>query len=325
ASTIAKVVARVGVKYSILVSAVFKICFLISLRLLPGHGWLFAILPTFNVLKTQFSALSYHLNFVEHSDSAHRGRQVGALQATALFASIAAPLIGGMIIALVGFKTLFVVATILIFSSAVPIIMLKRVKNTIPFNPRGLWKDLFRKVNTPLFMSYGGYAVEEWIGFAVWSIFLFKIVQGTEAFGALNSIVTGVTFVVFYLMGKMSDRTDKRHIIKISNILYFFGWLGRLFADSFTSAVFIDSYKQITGNMLQLPWSAYTYDLAAKRDYFHFIVQREIMMDFTRVVFVPFILLIFWLDYQPYLLSFIVAAFFSLGYMAINKTSIEVK
>lgn len=325
ASLIAKTVARVGVKYSILVSALFKICFLVSLRFLPDHAWLFAILPTFNVLKTQFASLSYHLNFVEHSDSEHRGRQVGALQATALFASITAPLIGGLLIAWLGFSWLFATAIVLIFVSSIPILKLKRVANTVPFNPQGIWKDIFKKENKPLFMSFGGYAVEEWIGFVVWSLFLFIMVQKTEAFGALHTIVTGVTFVVFYVVGKLSDKSDKRHIIKVSNVLYFFGWVARLFADSFTSVIFIDSYKNITGNVLQVPWSAYSYDLAAKRDYFRFIVQREIMFDFSRMIFVPFVLLIFFINYQPFLVSFAMAAIFSLGYMAINSFSLDVK
>jgi MFS family permease len=325
ASLIAKTVAKVGVKYSMLVSAIFKICFLITLRLLPTHAWLFAILPTFNVLKTQFSSLSYHLNFVEHSDAKHRGRQVGAFQASALFASISAPLIGGLVIAGFGFKILFIVASILIVCSVIPIFLLKRAHNVIEFNPRGIWQDLFRAENKPFFMSYGGYAVEEWIGFAVWSLFIFLMVEKAEVFGALNTIVAAVTFVVFYAVGKLSDTTDKRHIIKVSNIMYFFGWIARLFANSFVSVIFIDSYKNITGNILQVPWMAYSYDLASKRDYFRFIVQREIMYDFSRVLFVPLVLLIFAVDIQPFLLSFVMAAFFSLGYMAINQTEVAVK
>lgn len=322
ASLIARTVAKVGVKYSILISAVFKILFLLSLRLLPDNMWLFFVLPAFNVFKTQFSALSYHLNFCEHSDCEHRGRQVGALQATALLASISAPLIGGLVIGNFGFTPLFIVAMSLIFISMIPIFKLQRSESAVEFNAKGIWTDLFKKENKPLFFSFGGYAVEEWIGFVVWSLFLFAIVKNAESFGAINSIVTSITFVVFYVVGKLSDKVDKRHIIRVSNFLYFFGWVGRLFANSFTSAVFIDSYKNITGNILQLPWSAYTYDLAAKRDYFRFIVQREIMFDFTRVMFVPIVLLIFAVGYQPFLMSFIMAAIFSLGYMSINKIEI---
>lgn len=319
AASIAKVVATVGVKRSILLSAFFKVMFFVALRLLPIFPWLFAVLPIFNVLKTQFAALSYHLNFVEHSDRKHRGRQVGALQATALFATLLAPLFGGFIIAWFGFKILFFIAIVLIFISTVPIMLLQHKKVSIEFNAKGIWRDLFKKENTPLFISYGGYAVEEWIGFVVWSIFIFLILKNTEQVGIVNSIVAGLTFLVFYLVGKLADKKDKRHLIRVGNVLYFFGWLGRLFADSFSSVVFIDSYKNITGNILHLPWSAYSYDLAAKRDYFRFIVQREIMFDFTRTIFIPFVLLIFAVGYKPFLLSFVMAAFFSLGYMAIGQ------
>ena len=58
--------------------------------------------------------------------------------------------------------------------------------------------------------------------------------------GALNAIVAAATFVVFYLVGLLSDKQDKRRLIGLANIMYFFGWCGRLFADSFGSVVLID-------------------------------------------------------------------------------------
>ncbi len=316
----ARVVAKSGVKWSMLIAVLFKMLFFTCLYLLPAHRWLFFVLPLLNMLKTQISSLGYHLNFIEHSDAAHRGRQVSILQSTALAANLLAPLIGGVVIGLVGFKMLFVGAIMLMAVAAIPILILPTHKNLKPveFDIKNMWRDMLKRENLPLFLSYGGYAIEEWIGFVVWSLFLFFILHNTESVGAASSIVAAVTFLVFYLVGRLSDKVSKKKLIKLGTFLYFFGWVGRLFADSFSSVIFIDSYKNITGNFLQVPWSAFSYDLAARRNYFRFIVQRELMFDLARVMVAPIIILVFVANYHPFLIAFTIAALASLGYMTIN-------
>lgn len=317
----APLVIKVGVKRSIIYSVIFKIIFFVGLQLLPGSGWLIFILPTLHVLKTQIGALSYHFNYLEHSDAKKRGRQVSAMFSTALFAGLLAPLCGGLIIGLAGFNVLFTLAIVLMMVSVIPILFLpnKKTVETIKFDTHGMWREMFCKVNIPLFVSYGGYAIEEWIGTIVWSLFIFFMFNSTTKLGAINTIVATITFFVFYFVGRMSDKKDKKKLIKFVNFFYFFGWVGRIFADNFSAVVFVDSYKNITGNMLQVPWTAFSYDLAAKRNYFRFIVEREIMFDIARAIFVPLVLLVFLIGYKPFVLSFILAAVCSLGYMAIDR------
>lgn len=318
---VAPLVIKVGVKKSILYSVIFKIIFFVGLQILPGASWLIFILPTLNVLKTQVGSLSYHLNYLEHSDATKRGREVSAIFGSTLFAGLMAPLFGGLIISLAGFNVLFTLAIILMIVSAIPILWLPKQKTVgeVPFETKGMWREMFRSSNIPLFVSYGGYAIEEWIGFVVWSLFIFFMLKSTTEVGAINTIVAGITFCVFYLVGRLSDKKDKKQLIKFSNFLYFFGWVGRIFANNFGAVVFVDSYKNITGNMLQVPWVAFSYDLAAKRNYFRFIVEREIMFDLARATFVPLILLAFAIGFKPFVLSFMIAAICSLGYMAIGR------
>ncbi len=318
---IAPLVIKVGVKKSILYSVLFKIVFFVCLQFLPGASWLFFILPSLHVLKNQIGTLSYHLNYLEHSDSTKRGREVSAIFGATLLAGLLAPLFGGLIIGLAGFKVLFSLAIVLMVISAIPILSLpdKKTLATIVFETKGMWREMFTRSNIPLFVSYGGYAIEEWIGTVVWSLFIFFMLNSTAKVGIINTIVAAITFFVFYFVGKLSDKKDKKQLIKFGNFLYFFGWVGRIFANTFGAVAFVDSYKNITGNMLQVPWTAFSYDLAAKRNYFRFIVEREIMFDLARAVFIPFVLIIFIFASKPFLLSFVMASFFSLGYMAIDK------
>ena len=318
----ARAVARLGVKKSILVSIMFLFLQLAGLKYLPVWGWLFYLLPLINALKAMFYNYSFNLNFVQHSDSKHRGRQVAGLQAVSLVASLLSPFLGGLIIKFFGFTILFVVAAILLFASVIPLVFVKEKSEPVSFNQQGLFSDILSAANRPIAMSHAGFAVEEWIGFVLWPIFLTVIFISTESIGAISSLAACATFLVLYFVGKISDKRDKRSLIRFGTILYFFGWVGRVFANSFMTALFVDTYKRISGQILQVPWTSYIYDIASKRDHFKFVVEREIIFDLSRVIVAPLIILIFIINYHPFAFSFSVAAVFSLLYMSLNQTDL---
>ena len=71
--------------------------------------------------------------------------------------------------------------------------------------------------------------------------------------------------------------------------------------------------------ILHLPWAAHSYDIAKRTNYFEFIVSREIIYNFVRVLIFPILMLIFWLNINPFIISFVLASLFSIGYIFIDK------
>lgn len=318
----ARVFSRYGVKHTFAIAIVLQILFFLGLKLLPGAGWLFFILPVVYAVKTMLYAYSFHVNFILHSDSKNRGKEVSMAQAAALVGSLLSPLIGGVLIKLFGFNTLFLVATFFLVVSLVPLLSFKEEYEKITFDKSNLYKDIFRRKNLPKTMSFTGYAVEDLIGGVIWPLFLFVSFLSIESIGLVSTLVAGLTFLTFYFVGKITDKRDKRQLLKIGTILYFFGWLARLFVAGFFSLLFIDTYKDISSRILQIPWSAYSYDLASKSNYFKFIVQREITFDLSRAIIMPFLILIFIINFHPFILSFVLAAFSSLFYASLSKAEI---
>jgi len=315
----AKIVSKIGVKHSILTTAPILIIYFIGLRYIEIYPWLFFVLPFLLSFKMILYNISFHLNFISHSEKKDRGKQVSAVQASALTASIFSPFIGGTIIAFFNFPTLFFIGSILLFIGSIPLFLTKESYQKITFNSSELFKSIFKKSNRPLFWSFSGYAIEAWVGTIIWPIFLFLLLASTEKVGLLVSIPTTLTLLVFYFIGKETDKKDKKLLLKIGTILHFFGWVGRIFAQGFASVFFIDTYKHIAMHMLHVPWSACSYDLAAKSDCFKWFVQREIIFHIARTIVIPFLILIFYLEFYPFLISFAIASFFSLFYITINK------
>jgi len=318
----AKIVAKLGVKHSMLIATPILIAYLLGLRVIVDYPWLYYILPLVLAFKSVLYNYSFHLNFVQHSDRQTRGKQVSLLQAAALAGSLLSPIAGGFLIKFFGFPMLFIVGSVILMFSVIPLFFTADTYEKISFNKTSLIKDIFKKENLPLTLSYSGYAIEDWIGFVLWPIFLAAIAFSTESIGEIVSISATLTFLIFYLIGKATDEQDRKKLIKIGTVLYFFGWLGRLFVNSFFSVLFIDTYKKITGQILQIPWSAYSYDLAAKSNYFRFIVAREIIFDLSRAVVIPFVILPFYFNFHPFGLAFLVAALASLFYAALSKMEI---
>jgi MFS family permease len=241
-------------------------------------------------------------------------------QASATLAGILSPFIGGLIIQFTNFAALFFIGSVFLFIAMIPLFMTKDTYEKITFDRKNIILDMFKKENLPLLFSFSGYAVESWIGLILWPIFLFILAISIESIGAITSIAALLTFLVFYFIGKATDTGDKKRLLKIGTFLYFFGWIGRIFVSGATSALFIDTYKNIAQNALNVPWATCFYDIAAKRNYFKSIVQREIIFNFGRMIVLPFIMLIFLLDLSyAFTLAFAIAALASLFYVSINK------
>lgn len=317
----ARIVARIGVKHTMLLTIPIFILFFLGLRFIQDFPLLFFILPILRSFKMILYNYSFHLNFIQHSDRKRRGREVSMLQAIEVIAGILSPFLGGVIIKYFSFSALFFVGSLILFAAMIPLFLTKDTYEKITFEKKNLIRDIFKKENLNFIYSFSGYAVESWIGLIIWPIFLTAMLFSIESIGALTSITTLLTFLTFYFIGKATDKKDKRELLRLGTFLYFFGWVGRVFVTGFTSVFFIDTYKNVTQHVLAVPWTAYSYDIAAKRNYFKFIVQREIIFNISRSLVLPILMLLFFLGDNSYtfFIAFIIAAFFSLFYVALNK------
>ncbi|MFH1636960.1 MAG: MFS transporter [Candidatus Woesearchaeota archaeon] len=315
----AKIVSRLGTKHAILISTPSVALYYLGLRALETQSWLFFILPILLASRLVLYNYGYHLNFITHSDRKKRGKEVSFIGALSILVSAIAPLIGGFI-AYYSFSTLYLTGAVVIVLGTIPLFLGKDVHEAIKFTPKDLIQGIFSKKHRGMFVSFAGYAIESVIGRIIWPIFLITILLTLKKTGFVVMLSMLVSLLVFYIIGKVTDKYDKVKLLKLGTLLYFFAWVGRLFANTTYKILFIDSYKNITEKVLHIPWSAHSYDLAMRRGYFSFIVGREIIFNLTRIVVMPFLALIFFIGFYPFLISFIIAALFSIGYVFIDKS-----
>lgn len=314
----AKIVARIGVKHSILFSTPFIIFYYLGLSELNSFNWLFFILPVLLSLRMIFYNYGYHLNYIIHSNRKKRGRELSFIGIITIIMTIIAPLLGGLLAAY-SFKALFILGASLVVLGTLPLFITQENYETIEFTSKDLFKKIIGKKQRGNLISFSGYAIESVIGRVIWPVFLIIILRTTSRTGLIVTASMLLSMVVFYMIGKFTDKYDKIKLLKIGTLLYFFGWVGRIFASSSFRILLIDSYKNVSEKILHIPWEAHSYDLAAKENYFRFIVSREIIFNLSRIIVMPILILVFWLNFYPFIISFIIASGFSLGYLFINK------
>ncbi len=314
----AKITAKIGEKHSILLSTPFLILYYIGLIFIDSNNFLLFVLPSLLASRMILFNYGYHLNFIKHSEKSKRGQELALFGIATLLATIFTPYIGS-IFATINFEILFIISSTLIIFGTVPLFFSKDKYEKIDFSLSSLFEGIRSKDNKGNFISFSGYAIESIIGRTIWPIFLIIIIGTIKKTGLMISISMLVSLIAFHFVGKLTDRFDKIKLLKIGTILYFFAWIGRIFANTTYKVLFIDSYKNLSEKIIHLPWSAQSYDLAKRKKYFEFIVSREIIFNLIRIIVFPILIVIFWFDFYPFIISFIIASIFSIGYIFIEK------
>ncbi|MBT5021560.1 MFS transporter [Candidatus Woesearchaeota archaeon] len=315
----AKLVSKIGVKHSLLWSTPFFIVYYLGLRFVETHGWLFYVLPLILSMARVLYNYGYHLNFITHSERKERGEEISFIGIITTLMSLIAPLIGGLIAAYYGFTVLYLIGAGILLLAMTPLFWTKDKHEPIDFGIKDLYCESISKKEIGNIISFTGYAMESIIGRIIWPIFLIIILITVQKTGLVVMISMLISVVVFYFAGRITDKYSKLKILKFGTILYFFAWVGRIFANSAFMVLVIDSYKNISEKIVHVPWSAQTYDLAIREGYFKFIVWREIVFNLSRIILMPIILLIFYIGFMPFVISFGIAAMFSIGYIFLNS------
>lgn len=180
----AHLAARFGFKHLMALSAPVHIAYWALVYALPASGFAWYLLAGAIVADGVHKALfftGYHVHFVKASDHTKRGTEVGlAFVISALFHFVA-PLAGGFLAAAGGFKTLFLVASLVLGMSVTPLLMTADRHRPFSLRLRGAKSGISVKEAG----SYAGFGFED-AAFAVWPLMLFfGVVQSYTVVGSI--------------------------------------------------------------------------------------------------------------------------------------------
>jgi MFS family permease len=320
------VMMKVGIKKSILISIPLFWGFFVCL-LLFNISWVF--IPISIILYSLgmiFFWPAYHVNFSRISETAKLGKEVGKLNFITAAPGILAPVVGGAIITIFGYPTLFVVVLCVLFSSAIPLFLSEEVRTIYSDSYLNAYKRIFKKENRHYNLAFMSNGIETAINLILWPLFLITMAMGYFAIGGITTIALGVSLLFTLYMGRITDRMDRKKHLAIGSILTSGAWFGKFFVVSPASAFIAQSFYKLSRTAAMIPYQTIVYEKAKKKGdgIDEFIVYRNIVIAITRAIF--FVILAGITFVVPGIrFAFILAAVLSFGFMFIFKRAREDK
>ena len=202
--------------------------------------------------------LPYHAFYSSAGDEEKRGKQVGPQQATVAIFRTLAPLAGGLMIAHLGFWSLYLSATIIMLFSAIPLFYV----NDITVGKSIGWREALKSIDKKGMIMQMGDGVL-YIHDFIWTIIVFYLVGNYVTFGGLITFELFATVLLALFLGYFVDKGKGKKIAVIGLvgtgiIILFRG----LYAHTIPQIIFSDILIAFSATFYSSSYSVAFYNLA---------------------------------------------------------------
>ena len=266
--------------------------FFFLLYSLDTFNWYLPVLSIFAGLSTALFWIPYHIDFAKFTDRKNRCKQIGFSGIVASLFSIAGPILGAVLLTLVGFKMLFITVSALLFVSIIPLFFSEEVHEPVGCSLRGFFEG--QKAKDVL--SFLGHGIENKMSGIVLLLFVFIFIFGEKytSLGIVSSLATGVAFISTLFIGKFSDMR-RTAVLKTGSVFNSIVWIARSFIVTPMQVFVTDAFYGMSNMTMHIPFDAKNYDKVDKKNgVAKVILEREIYHHVGVVIL--FSLLIFFTE-----------------------------
>lgn len=275
----AKLSLKIGFKHSMILTVPFLILFYILLYTITTYNWPLALLALVGAINNAIFWIAFHVDFVKSSVKRKRGEELSIFRVITYILNIFGPLLGAVVISFMNFHYLFVLVSILLVFSLVPLFFSKdiRVSKKISF------KKIFRVQSWKNSVVFFGNGIETATGGVIWPVFIFLIVGGYLSLGIIASVATFFSLISVLAVGRLCDKFKRRSILKVGSVTQSAAWFFKLFVTTGPEIILVNTFSGIVNSLKDLPLNIMLYDKADKRNVVEFIVFREIVIALGRI------------------------------------------
>jgi MFS family permease len=310
----AKFARRFGYEHSIAFSTIFTALFYLSLFGASNDiRLLFVSIVMYAVWKTLYWP-AYHSDFAHFSADGEQGRQISNLLALESGVFILGPLVGGLILEYYGFNSLFMLASVLMILSNIPMLLTKERFEPADFSYFDSYRRLFSKKRRRKLFSFLGFG-EELIALTIWPIFIYLTVNDFLGLGVITSASIFITTIIFLYIGRATDKGNSKVVMKYGTMFYFFGWLLRILSRSIFGVFLLDSYSRVAKQSIAIPITAITYRKAQDTSVMKTILFFEMALVLGKILTMIAVLILLQFFVPGWNAIFILAALITLLYL----------
>ncbi len=310
-----KFIKRYGFEHGMLLGSLFQVLYYLSLYCIHFSPLFLGVAVIVCILQKTFFWPGFHSDFAMFGRAGERGREVGNLAILDSLVVIIGPVFGGVIIGLFGFPVLFVIVSVIVLLSNIPIMMTREIFTPSKMKYWDSFKELCKKENRPYTLGNLGYG-EELIVLTVWPIFIYTILGSTTAVGSTVAAATLISGLVVLYVGKVIDTSHKKSVLRLGVLFYILAWLFRLMVGTISGIFLVDFFARTSKQVLSLPILAGLYDHAIRTTHVvRAVVAFEMSLVLGKILASGGLLVVFFLFGEQWRLAFGAAALFSLFYL----------
>lgn len=284
---VSHIIARIGIKHTILLSVPPLILYYLTLYTLPQFHWPLLLPAMFVGIAKALFWTSYHLDFARFSNKKERGTQVGIMQTVNTVFRALGPIIGAIILTLLGFKALFATVVVLLFVSTIPLFYSKDTHEHEPVS----YKKIFNKRKFADTISFLGFGIEGGLLFVIWPLFIFlNISSKYTTIGLATSISLLLTVVSLFFVSAFSNKRP-RSALRLGSIAHALIWGVRGLIKTSGQLFFIESLFGLLRPLVSVPFNVLCYNKANQQDRVEYILYREFCINLGTVLFFTVLLL----------------------------------
>lgn len=284
-----RIISRIGPWRAIVLSFPFLFAHLVLLYLLKSIAIPLGVIAFFGGLYSAFYWIPLHLMFVRQVKEEEIGSSTGKLFAFPQLASILAPLLGGFIAAIFGFKILIGIA-FLIFSVSFAVYLGSESRGDC-FTFRMSEGKKFIKKYPKLFFAEIFDNMGEETEAIIWPIFIYLNLLNLSSVGLVGALLSLGSAVFTLFIGRITDKYRKKQIIKIGVFILLFVWMLRYFANSEIMFYILTVLIGFFTMFFLVPFTSLVYGIAKKDARDEFFVFREVPVAIGRIVILSLALL----------------------------------
>ena len=198
---------------------------------------------------------------------------------------IIGPVLAGFIISQWGFGALFMVSSVIFLASNIPTLITKEKWKPRHTDYKKAYTNLFAKKNRKSFLAYLGFG-EELIVLVVWPVFISLVISDILDIGLVVTVATLITTLLTLYIGKLSDKRNKRKILRLGSAFYAIAWFVRIFIFTKIGIFFVDTMSRLGKNTIGVPLMAITYENAKslQKEERHSVMDVILFFEMSLVV-----------------------------------------
>jgi hypothetical protein len=289
---VAQILLKRGVENGFILGQVLYGLFVVALLLSEQQALFLLIAMAIDGIQMSFFWNSYHFVLSRQSSSGRMGSNLGFLNFLLNLLAVISPALGGLIIASLGYRVLFLLGFVLILLALILAISFQ----SVPVRDKISWQEFLSWLKEPgfrrlAFSFWGRYANDAII--TLWPLYVFLLWGSTQGVGALYSASMFLAMIIQYVAGPLLDKRDDKKPFYFSGAFLSVIWFLRVFVVRIWTVAVVDTFERLTASFHWLFFDRSWLLRGKGSQALSYFVYRQMLMAVFGVFFWFFVALLF--------------------------------